>query len=63
MGKITEERLLEQLNKERYKDNEFLEQDKKRLIQQLKSLKKEDVLPKKPKKISLWKRIRMVLGL
>lgn len=63
MDKITEEKLLKQLNKERDKDKEFLEQDKKRLIQQLKGLKKEDVLPKKPKKISLWKRIRMVLGL
>lgn len=41
----------------------FLERDKEKIIKQLKGLKKEDILPKKPKKINLWKRIKMVLGL
>jgi hypothetical protein len=58
-----EERLLEQLEKERNKDKEFLEQDKKRLIQELKGLTKEDLFPKEPKKINLWMRLKMVLGL
>jgi hypothetical protein len=51
------------LEKEKIKDNIQLETEKKRLIEQLKTMGKEDILPKPPKKITLWQKIkRIVLG-
>jgi len=41
----------------------FLEKEKEKMINQLKGLKKEDILPKKPEKINLWTRIKIALGL
>jgi hypothetical protein len=63
MSKEKHEKLLEQLEKERFKDMVSLERDKERMANQLKGLKKEDILPAKPEKLSLWKRIKIVLGL
>ena len=51
------------LEKEKIKDNIQLETEKKRLIEQLKTMGKENILPKPPKKITLWQKIkRIVLG-
>lgn len=42
-------------------DYETLEREKLEFIQKIKGLKKENILPDKPKKISLWQRIKMIL--
>jgi len=34
---------------------------KRKLIQQIKQINKEDILPKPPKKLTLWERIKKVL--
>lgn len=45
------------------KDNRDLQIDKENIINTLKHLKKEDILPKveEPKKMTLWKKIKRVL--
>jgi hypothetical protein len=43
------------------KDNKDLDRDKLSFISEIKKHKKEDILPQKPKKISLWKRILKAL--
>jgi len=52
---------IEWLEKENLKDKIELESQKKVIIANIKKLKKEDILPPKPKKISLWKRILKAL--
>lgn len=58
---VKNSKLLSWLENEKQKDNNELNQEKENLIKQLKGLKKEDVLPEKPKKLTLWQRIRRVL--
>lgn len=43
------------------KDEEDLEREKLEFINKIKNLKKENILPDKPKKLSLWQRIKMIL--
>jgi hypothetical protein len=43
------------------KDKVSLDLQKKQIIEGLKNLNKEDILPKPPEKLSLWKRIKKVL--
>ena len=51
------------LEKEKIKDKLQLENEKKRIIEQLKNMGKENILPKPPKKITLWQKIkRIILG-
>jgi hypothetical protein len=52
---------LEWLNKEIKKDELDLERDREEFIQQLKAIKKEDMFPKK-QKISIWQRLKKVMG-
>jgi hypothetical protein len=52
---------MEWLQNEVKKDQESLKKEKLAFIQQVKSLKKEELLPIKKEKISLWKRIKTVL--
>jgi hypothetical protein len=52
---------LEWLEKEMMKDKVSLDLQKKQIIEGLKNLNKEDILPKPPEKLSLWKRIKKVL--
>jgi hypothetical protein len=52
---------LEWLEKEKVKDILETERQKQDIIENIKKLKKEDILPKQPKKMSLWKRIQKVL--
>lgn len=52
---------LEWLNKEIKKDELDLERDREEFIQQLKAIKKEDMFPKK-EKISIWQRLKKVMG-
>jgi len=49
------------LEKEKIKDKIQLEREKEDFIKQIKQFKKEEILPKQPEKISLWKRIKKVL--
>jgi hypothetical protein len=49
------------LEKEITKDQVELDKEKKDFINEIKKLKKEDILPKKTKKITLWQRIKKVL--
>ena len=52
---------LEWLQSEIIKDKIILDQEKSKLIDNIKKLKKEDILPKPPKKLTLWQRIKKVL--
>jgi hypothetical protein len=49
------------LEKEKIKDGIQLENEKKRIIEQLKNMGKENILPKPPKKITLWQKIKRIL--
>jgi hypothetical protein len=52
---------LEWLQNELTKDKIVLDQEKSKLIENIKKLKREDILPKPPKKLTLWQRIKKVL--
>ena len=52
---------LEWLNNEKTKDKKELEREKMSLINEIRKLKKEEIVTKKIEKISLWKRIIKVL--
>ena len=52
---------LEKFEKERNKFNRELDLEKDRLINQLTKLKKDEILPEKPKKLTLWQKIKKVL--
>jgi len=52
---------LDWLQKEILKDSLELEKEKSDLINELKKYKKEDILPKPPKKLTIWQRIKKVL--
>lgn len=59
--KTKQENQMEWLQNELKKDQESLEKEKSDFIQQIKKLKKEELLPIKKEKISIWQRIKMVL--
>lgn len=42
-------------------DQESLEREKLEFISQIKNMKKENIIPDKPKKLTLWQRIKMIL--
>ena len=52
---------LDWLQKEILKDSLELEKEKSDFINELKKYKKEDILPKPPKKLTIWQRIKKVL--
>lgn len=54
------QQLLNWLTNEKKKDETQIKKNKEKLIQEIKKIKKEDIFPQ-PKKISLWKRIKIVL--
>jgi hypothetical protein len=49
------------LEKEKIKDDIRLTNDKDKLINQIKQLGKDNILPKPPKKITLWQKIKRIL--
>jgi len=55
-----EEKLQTWLQNESEKDSNDLEKQKKILIEQIKKLKKEDLIPKN-NKLTIWERIKKVL--
>lgn len=52
-----ETKLLTWLEKEKNKDISDLNKEKENFINQIKKFKKEEILPPKPKKQSIWKKI------
>lgn len=54
-------KMINWLDKEVQKDKVELDREKQELINRIKKLKKEDVLPIKPKKLTIWQRIIKVL--
>ena len=55
---------LELLNRDIIKNDLILKRDKEILIDKIKQIRKEDVVPKQPeppKKLTLWERIKKVL--
>jgi hypothetical protein len=63
MGKTNQnQQLLNWLNSERNKDQKEVDFTKSKIIEEIKKIKKDEMFPK-PKKISIWKKIRvMILG-
>lgn len=59
--KTKQENQMEWLQNEIKKDQESLEKEKLDFIKQIKKLKKEELLPIKKERISLWQRIKTVL--
>jgi len=56
---------LELLNRDMIKNEIILKRDKEILIDKIKQIRKEDILPKQPeppKKLTLWQRIKVLMG-
>jgi hypothetical protein len=58
---MEEQKMLIWLEKSKKSDEVELETDKKKIIEEIKKFKKEEILPKKIK-ITLWQRIKKVLN-
>jgi hypothetical protein len=54
-------RALNWLERMKMKDKTEIDNQKKRIINQIKHLDKSDILPKPTKKLTIWKRIKKVL--
>jgi hypothetical protein len=57
----TKSEQLEWLKSKVESDKKELEKEKNEFINQIKKYKKEEILPEKPKKLTLWQRIKKVL--
>lgn len=60
MSQQRNQNLLNWLRSEKLKDSREIENEKKKIIRELKGLKKEQMFPK-PEKMSLWKKIRVLI--
>ena len=60
--KTKEDKILNWYESELKKDAIQLSKEKKKMIEELKSIKKEEII-KQPEKLTLWKRIKKVLGI
>jgi predicted nucleic acid-binding Zn-ribbon protein len=49
------------LKNEIERDSKDLNFEKNNFINKIKELKKEDILPKKPKKLTLWEKLKKIL--
>lgn len=54
------QQLLNWFNSEKLKDQRELDKNKEKIINEIRGLKKDDLFPK-PKKLSIWKKIRIIL--
>jgi hypothetical protein len=54
------QQLMNWFNSEKLKDQRELDNNKKKLISDIKKLKKEELFPK-PIKLSLWQKIKIIL--
>jgi hypothetical protein len=50
------------LKNEINKDESWISKEKQNFINEIKKYKKEDILPEKPKKLTLWQRLKKVLA-
>lgn len=56
------EKLLQSYQEELKKNKEDLDKEKNKLIENLKKIKKEEIFNKTEVKLTLWERIRKVIG-
>ena len=56
------EKLLQSYQEEVKKNKDDLEKEKNKLIQRLKSIKKEEIFEKTEVELTLWQRIKKVIG-
>lgn len=54
------QQLLNWFNSEKLKDQRELDREKEKIVKQIKGIKKDEFFPK-PIKLSLWKRIKIIL--
>ena len=54
------QQLLNWFNSEKLKDQRALDREKEKIVKEIKKMKKDDLFPK-PVKLSLWKRIKIIL--
>ena len=54
------QQLLNWFNSEKLKDQRELNREKEKIVKQIKGMKKDDLFPM-PIKLSLWKRIKIIL--
>ena len=54
------QQLLNWFNSEKLKDQRELDREKEKMVKQIKGIKKDELFPK-PIKLSLWKRIKIIL--
>ena len=54
------QQLLNWFNSEKLKDKREIDREKEKIIKQIKGMKKDELFPK-PVKLSLWKRIKIIL--
>ena len=54
------QQLLNWFNSEKLKDKREVDREKEKIIKQIKGMKKDELFPK-PVKLSLWKRIKIIL--
>jgi hypothetical protein len=54
------QQLLNWFNSEKLKDKRELDRQKEKIVREIKGLKKDELFPK-PVKLSLWKRIKIIL--
>ena len=52
--------MLNWLNSEKLKDQRELDREKEKIVKQIKGIRKDELFPK-PVKLSLWKRIKIIL--
>lgn len=56
------EKLLQSYQEEVKKNEQDLEKEKNKLIERLKSIKKEEIFEKREVELTLWQRIKKVIG-
>jgi len=54
------QQLLNWFNSEKLKDQRELDREKEKIVKQIKGIRKDELFPK-PVKLSLWKRIKIIL--
>ena len=54
------QQLVNWFNSEKLKDKREIDREKQKIIKQIKGMKKDELFPK-PVKLSLWKRIKIIL--
>jgi hypothetical protein len=54
------QQLLNWFNSEKLKDQRELDRNKQKIVNDIKKIKKEDLFPK-PKKLTLWQKIKVIL--